>query len=654
MSEVISPFITVGQDNFYVAFDSKCSRLPPSCMTRLALFDEELIPASAIEWKESSFTPAHLASISTNFSTADDIWTKSFVSLILLLRPPGTKCNVRKRRIFSVWNSEVELSNGPYVVSRASGNVFRVYKLAADSHHAFVTGILRQPGTTSAWRRFPLPNIIPLPSKLYRCHDGRPLAGLRFAVKDSIAIRGLKTGFGNQAWHDTYPAEKATAPVVKILLEAGAILVGKLKTTEFAEGIDPCEWTDDVCPFNPRGDGLQKPSSSSTGSAAAAAAYEWLDFTIGTDTGGSIRHPAGVNGVFGQRPSHGLLSLEGVLGATDLFNTVGIFARNVDVFTRVGSYLVSQAQVPSRFPESRKYNLLCPTRPAQPENGGTPHHGHQKWLPRPSVDAKYWSQAEKQIETMLSRLECHLDCERVFFDIDELWRATPPIGQPRSLDQAVGHVYSTITTASAVGGGIDQFFGKYEANNNGQPPKVSDLVNRRLDHGRNVSTEKITGALEAMQAFKLWVETTLFGSYDQDAITLLVFPQSLGRPDYRDNVPDRAELFNDAFSIYSFGYLVGCPDYTVPVAEVPYLSKVTSRTEYLPVSISLVGRPGSDLELFNVVQQLHRFGVISDVATGPRLYPQHMDAQEMMSPAQKVHSIGAIAEHFSEPNSSFP
>lgn len=128
-----------------------------------------------------------------------------------------------------------------------------------------------------------------------------------------------------------------------------------------------------------------------------------------------------------------------------------------------------------------------------------------------------------------------------------------------------------------------------------------------------------------MQAFRDWTETTLFGSYDQDAITLLIFPQSCGRPDHRDAVSDRTELFNDTFSIYSFGYLVGCPDYTIPVAEIPYISVATQQDEYLPVSISLVGRPGSDLELFNVLLQLHSAGIISNVATGARLYPERHD-----------------------------
>ena len=470
-----------------------------------------------------------------------------------------------------------------------------------------------------------------MPSRLYAVQIDQPLAGLRFAVKDTIAVKGLKTGFGNKAWLRTYQAEKTTAPVVKLLLEAGAVLVGKLKTTEFAEGVDPCEWIDGICPFNPRGDGQQKPSSSSTGSAVAAAAYDWLDFTIGTDTGGSIRHPAGVNGVFGQRPSRGLISLEGVLGATDLFNTVGIFARDVDTFTRVGSHLVSRAKPSRSIVKTRKYNLLYPTRAPQTDNPDPHHHGQHRWFPHPSVDPKHWSEAEKQIEAMLMNMESQFNCERIPFNINELWRATPPIGQSRSLDESVGHIYSAITTASAVAGGLDQFIHDHRAKFDGKDPRISDLVSRRLDHGRNVATEEISDALKAMQAFSAWIETTLFGSYDQDATTILIFPQSCGRPEYRGDIPDRTELFNDTFSIYSFGYLVGCPDYTIPVAEIPHFSKITNQTELLPVSISLVGRPGSDVELFDVVRQLHKAGVISDVATGSRMYPSRTDGSVEIS-----------------------
>jgi len=284
--------------------------------------------------------------------------------------------------------------------------------------------------------------------------------------------------------------------------------------------------------------------------------------------------------------------------------------------------LVQSIEPPLALTATPKYNLLYPTR-APLSMDPDPHHGGQhRWFPHPSVELSHWTGAEKKIEAVVKNLECQLKCERISFNINELWRATPPVGQPRSLDEAVGHIYSAITTASAVHGGLHRFFEDYAAANAGSAPKISDIVQRRLNHGRALPAHKLAAALEAMQAFRNWTETTLFGSYDQDATTMLIFPQTCGRPDYRDEIPDRTMLFNDTFSIYSFGYLVGCPDYTVPVAEVPYFSTVTRKTELLPVSISLIGRPGSDLELFNVMRLLHAGGVISDVAVGTRLYPE--------------------------------
>ncbi len=73
--------------------------------------------------------------------------------------------------------------------------------------------------------------------------------------------------------------------MVEKLLKLGLVVVGKLKTTQFADSEwATCDWIDYHAPFNPRADGYQGPSGSSAGSAAAIATYEWLDFTIGTDS----------------------------------------------------------------------------------------------------------------------------------------------------------------------------------------------------------------------------------------------------------------------------------------------------------------------------------------------------------------------------------
>ena len=437
-------------------------------------------------------------------------------------------------------------------------------------------------------------------------------------MKDVIALKGLKTGYGSKAWSDTYLAQKSTAPVVQILINAGAVVVGTVKTTEFAEGVDPCEWEDTECPFNPRGDGQQKPSSSSTGSASAAGAYEWLDFTLGSDTGGSIRHPAGVNGLFGNRPSTGAMDLTGVLGATPLFNTVGIFARDASLFTKVGSQMLGPTRQRPPQPSTKKYNLLYPTRAPEVANPDRHHGGQHRWFRHQSVDSAHWTAAEKRIESVISNLEFTLGCERIPLNINELWRATPPIGQPRSLDEATGHIYQTLTTYFSVHAGIDHFVKDHKAKF-GIEPHISELVKRRLDYGRELSKEQVETALDAMEAFSRWT-LNLFDSYDQEATTILVFPQSCGHVDYRDEIPDRSILFNEIFSIYAFGYLVGCPDYTLPVAEIPYQSTISNSVEHLPVSISLVGRPGTDLELFDLVQHLHKSGVVPSVKAGKRMY----------------------------------
>jgi len=71
----------------------------------------------------------------------------------------------------------------------------------------------------------------------------------------------------------------------------------------------------------------QDPSSSSSGPGAGAGSYSWLDLTIGSDTGGSIRGPSEVQGLFGNRPSHGLVALDGVMPLAPELDTAGFLTR---------------------------------------------------------------------------------------------------------------------------------------------------------------------------------------------------------------------------------------------------------------------------------------------------------------------------------------
>lgn len=178
--------------------------------------------------------------------------------------------------------------------------------------------------------------------------DG-PLAGLTFAVKDLFDVAGTVTGAGNPDWARTHAPAERSAPVVEGLLGAGATLLGKAHTDELSRGITGVN-AHYGTPGNP-GAPDRVPGGSSSGSAAAVAGG-LADFALGTDTGGSVRIPAAFCGLFGLRPTHGRLPLEGVLGQAPEFDTIGWLTRDGPHLARVGAVLLGID------PADRPFDLL--------------------------------------------------------------------------------------------------------------------------------------------------------------------------------------------------------------------------------------------------------------------------------------------------------
>lgn len=113
------------------------------------------------------------------------------------------------------------------------------------------------------------------------------------------------------------------------MIDAGAQIIGLQKPSQFANGeTATADWVDYHSPFNPRADGYQDPSSSSSGAGASIASYAWLDLAVGSDTGGSIRGPSQVQGLFGNRPSHDLVSLDHVMPLSTHLDTAGFLTRD--------------------------------------------------------------------------------------------------------------------------------------------------------------------------------------------------------------------------------------------------------------------------------------------------------------------------------------
>jgi Asp-tRNA(Asn)/Glu-tRNA(Gln) amidotransferase A subunit family amidase len=156
-----------------------------------------------------------------------------------------------------------------------------------------------------------------------------PLAGIPFAVKDALWARGLPATNGSRLFADFRPAEDAT--VVARLRAAGAVLVGKLNMMEL--GFGPTARPPFGTPRNPW-NRERTPGGSSSGSASAVAA-RLVPFTIGGDTGGSIRLPAALCGVVGLKPSRGRVSRHGLMGICPAFDTAGPLAARVADVARV-------------------------------------------------------------------------------------------------------------------------------------------------------------------------------------------------------------------------------------------------------------------------------------------------------------------------------
>lgn len=183
--------------------------------------------------------------------------------------------------------------------------------------------------------------------------DGRPggpLAGLTFAAKDLFDVAGHPTGGGNHDWRKSQAAvPERHAWAVQALLDAGATLVGKTVTDEVSLGILG-ESAFDGTPVNSRAPG-RVPGGSSSGSAAAVAAG-LCDTALGTDTGGSVRVPASFCGLYGIRPTHGRLPLDGMMPQAPSSDTTGWFARDAATFARVCEVMLGEppaATLPDRL-----------------------------------------------------------------------------------------------------------------------------------------------------------------------------------------------------------------------------------------------------------------------------------------------------------------
>jgi Asp-tRNA(Asn)/Glu-tRNA(Gln) amidotransferase A subunit family amidase len=617
------------------------------------------IPMTVLKTNSCAPTAEDLTALVTKYLDSDDVLSESFLQAVYV----STTCTsgatldtsavggltslgcaiVLASPIFSEFHVMTvegldQLEPGPYVASLtdSGASLSLVYRLYEDRYRTFIFGAYPSPHDESTYQPFPVnvakyqDPLIPVPSKIYSWSDPRPFAGLRIAIKDLYDIKGLQTAGGSRAWASITPVAGASAPAIQRIVDLGGHLVGKQKTAQFASGADPWDWYDVQYPFNPRGDEWLTCSASSSGGGCSIAAYDWLDHAIGSDTGSSVRRPASVSGTYGNRPSQGMISLEGVqpLGAAQ--DTAGVFARDPRAFAFFAKHWYT-----SELHQDPSLNGLEPLGlPTESPLPSTVIYTPE-YLPvrNPAAD-ELVQEFITNLTTLLGMTKTEVNLTQTILDSDiqAVVNTTYRNNASSLLNQ--------YTQWTEVGRPLVDFWAQ---NYDGRFPPIDPArrpgwISRAQD---NTTAENVTDALAIKRSFSEWMNNDILGlGYisNTSAVNTTTADECAnsglwlydigtgGLPSYREEDliiqnPEAATYLNYTPPMtltngVSFCSFAGCADFTVPIGQVEYFSNVTQVSEMVPVTLSLVMRRGCDWSLFALIEALADKGGLRSVKTG--------------------------------------
>ncbi len=418
--------------------------------------------------------------------------------------------------------------------------------------------------------------------------DG-PLAGLRFAAKDNIDIAGVPTTAGCAAFART---PDANAQVVQRLLDGGATLVGKTNLDQFACGLNGTRSPYGAVPNS--FDARYVSGGSSSGSAYVVATGQ-VDFSLGTDTAGSGRVPAGLNNIVGLKPSRGLLSARGVVPAAQSVDCVSIFARTVATALKV---LKAAAAFDPLDPYGRELPLLQTPYPARFRFGV------------PSVLAFFGdSAAEAAFADAIARLEA-MGGTAVTIDY-------------APLAEAAALLYDSALVAERYAA-VRSFFDAHE-------DQVIEPVRGILAKGRTYSAADLVDAQVrlrtlAQQAAPMWAD-----------IDLLLVPTAPTHYTIEAMQADPVALNRNLGAYTNFVNLLDYAALSVPSSL---------RDDGLPFGITLIGACGSDLQLAELGQRYHHASGLTAGATGEPL-PELVEVFGAARAAAETVRVAVVGAHLS-------
>jgi hypothetical protein len=218
-------------------------------------------------------------------------------------------------------------------------------------------------------------------------------------------------------------------------------------------------------------------------------------------------------------------------------------------------------------------------------------------------------------------LESLLQTKRIPLDFADLWRRIHPSDLSESIDEALDLTYRDNVYCQSARNVVDPFISDSKDNfkvrepsstEEARKPYITPIIEARMDYGRNITDAQYETANHTRDKFNQWARDVLFRHFGQDGEKLLLLlPRTWGLPDYRfeDDTPEGPVFRWSGFQPPNISGFSACPDFTVPVGEVPYQLKVTGRQEWLPCSVGVLTEPGGDGLLFDVLDMLEEQGI---------------------------------------------
>ena len=362
--------------------------------------------------------------------------------------------------------------------------------------------------------------------------SARPLWGIPIGVKDIFSTVDMPTGWGFPLYDGRYLTEDAA--VVSRLKAAGAIILGKTVTTELATAAPGPT----ANPHNLH----HSPGGSSSGSAAAVA-DGMVPIAIGSQTMGSVLRPAAYCGIFGFKPSFGLIARTGMMSVASELDQVGIFANCIDDVRLVFDGLLNPEH---SLPEDTEKSLL--------QGSSLPRLA---WIKTP-----HWHDVEPVTQARLQQV------------VDAISQAGTII-HPVELSARCTDYWDTIQTLCAHG--LYQHHGGLMAN---YPSRCSPKLKEWMMRGQGIDASTYARAVAKQKQYQVDVDAIL-SNYDAIFTPVTSGPAPLG-------------LENTGSPLFcGLWTLCGLPALNIPVGKT---------SEGLPLGCQLVGRRNHDRQLLQIAQ----------------------------------------------------